>query len=72
VTQTRTQTETTISEGAATFVLVLLLFFCLTGSIAAADWTDGLGVLGWAALAGLACGWALAKIQRIRGFFAHL
>jgi len=41
VTPTRAQTETHIGEGVTTFVLVLLLFFCLTGSIAAADWTDG-------------------------------
>ena len=72
MTQPRAQTETDIGEGVTTFVLVLLLFFCLTGSIAAADWTDGLGVLGWAALGGIAFGWVAAKIQRVRGFFAHL
>jgi transglutaminase-like putative cysteine protease len=72
VTPTRAIKETGISEGVTTFGLILLLFFCLAGSIAAADWTDGLGILGWAVLAGLACGWVLAKLQRVRGLFAHL
>ncbi|MEW5718134.1 MAG: transglutaminase domain-containing protein, partial [Chloroflexota bacterium] len=72
MTQTRAQTENKIGEGIGTFVLLLLLFFCLTGSITAADWTDGLGVLGWAVLGGIAFGWVLAKIQRVRGWFAHL
>ncbi len=70
--QTRAQTDNKIGEGVGTFVLLLLLFFCLTGSITAADWTDGLGVLGWAVLGGIAFGWVLAKIQRVRGWFAHL
>ena len=72
MTQNVSHEEIKIGEGVTTFVLLLLLFFCLTGSIAAADWTDGLGVLSWAALGGLAFGRVLAKIQRVRGLFAHL
>jgi transglutaminase-like putative cysteine protease len=72
VTHTLARDEIKISEGVTTFVLLVMLFFSLTGSIAAAEWTDGLGVLTWAALGGLAFGWALAKLQRVRGWVAHL
>ena len=69
---TSSREEIKVGEGLTTFVLLLLLFFSLTGSIATADWTDGLGVLTWAALGGITFGWGLAKIRRVRGLFAHL
>jgi len=59
-------------QGVTTFVLLLLLFFSLTGSIAAAEWTDGLDILGWAALGGVCFGWMLAKMRRLPGVLAHL
>jgi transglutaminase-like putative cysteine protease len=60
-----------IGEGASTLMLLFLLFFSVTGSITAADWADGLGVLTWAALGGLVLGFAFAKM-RAPGLLAHL
>ena len=59
-----------IGEGASTLMLLFLLFFSVTGSITAADWADGLGVLTWAALGGLVLGFAFAKM-RAPGLLAH-
>ncbi len=63
--------ETKIGEGISTALFLLLLLFSLTGSIAAANWTDGLDSCGWAALGGVLLGILLAKLP-VRGFFAHL
>jgi len=66
------RTETDVNEGVTTFVLLLLVLSSLTGSIAAAEWTDGLHVLSWAALGGLCFGWLCARIHRLPGVWAHL
>ncbi|MBI5300894.1 MAG: transglutaminase domain-containing protein [Chloroflexi bacterium] len=63
--------EIKIPEGISTFVLLVLMLLSVTGSVVAADWTDGLGVLAWSAFAGVACGFALAR-TRLRGWLAHL
>jgi transglutaminase-like putative cysteine protease len=62
--------EVKIGEGASTAALLALLLLSVTGSVAAANWADGLGILAWAAMGGLALGIALAKI-RLRGLIAH-
>ncbi|MCI0478650.1 MAG: hypothetical protein L0Y55_20605, partial [Anaerolineales bacterium] len=72
MTQALPREEIDLGEGVTTFVLLLLLLLSLTGSIAAAEWTEGLSILSWAALGGLVFGWTLAKIRRLRGVFAHL
>lgn len=70
--QDAVRAETEVGEGVTTFVLLFLVLFSLTGSLAAAEWTDGLHILSWAALGGLSFGWALAKIRRVSGAWAHL
>jgi len=72
VSQSRSRGETGPGEGVLTFVLLLLLLLSLTGSIAAAEWTEGLGVLNWAAIGGLGFGWTLGKLRRVRGACAQL
>lgn len=69
---TESREETRQSEGVLTLVLLALLFVSLTGSIMAAEWTDGLRILTWAALSGLGLGWGLARLRRVRGIVAHL
>ena len=59
-----------VGEGISTTVLLVLIMFSVTGSVAAANWADGLGILIWAALAGLALGILLAKFP-VRGWVAH-
>lgn len=62
--------EVKIGEGASTAALLALLLLSVTGSVDAANWADGLGILAWAAMGGLALGTALAKL-RVRGLIAH-
>jgi hypothetical protein len=38
-----------VGEGASTLVLLVILLLSVTASIQIADWTDGLGVLSFAA-----------------------
>jgi len=64
--------ENHLGEGPLVFLLLLLLFGGVTGSIAAAEWTDGLHILTWASFGGLGWGGALAKLRRVRGALAHL
>ncbi len=59
-----------ISEGATTAALLALLMLSVTGSVASANWTDGLGILLWAALGGLAIGMLISKVP-LRGWIAH-
>ncbi len=70
-TQTVAREEIKIGEGISTAVLLLMVLLSVAGSIHAADWADGLGVLAWAAVAGAGFGFALAKLP-VRGFLAHL
>jgi transglutaminase-like putative cysteine protease len=66
------QEPTRVSEGVSTAILLSLLILSVTGSIAAAEWTDNLGVVSFGAIAGLALGILFAKCQRLRGGLAHL
>ncbi|MBI5651252.1 MAG: transglutaminase domain-containing protein [Chloroflexi bacterium] len=59
-----------IGEGISAALLLFLMLFSVVGSIAVADWADGLGVLAWATLAGMIFGGALAK-SRAPGWLAH-
>lgn len=62
--------EIKIGEGVSTAVLLAVLLVSVTGSIDAANWADGLGILTWAVLGGLALGILLARLP-LRGLFAH-
>ena len=66
----RQRQEIKVGEGVSTFFLLGLLLFSVTGSIDAARWTDGLGLLTVAALGGLVLGFVLAKLP-VPGIFAH-
>jgi transglutaminase-like putative cysteine protease len=59
-----------VGEGVSTFFLLALLLFSVTGSIDAAKWTEGLGLVTGAALAGLVLGFFLSKLP-LRGILAH-
>lgn len=59
-----------IGEGISAALLLFLMLFSVVGSIAVADWADGLGVLAWTTLAGMIVGGALAK-SRAPGWLAH-
>ncbi len=59
-----------IGEGASAGVLLALLLLSVTGSIVAANWADGLGILTETALGGLLVGILLAKLP-VRGVLAH-
>lgn len=59
-----------MSEGWSTAILLAIMLLSITGSISAANWADGLDILLWAALAGLALGILLAKLP-VRGYVAH-
>jgi transglutaminase-like putative cysteine protease len=62
--------ESKVSEGISTFFLLALLLFSVTGSIDAAKWTEGLGLLTAAALGGLVLGFVVAKLP-LPGILAH-
>ncbi|MBI4789423.1 MAG: transglutaminase domain-containing protein [Chloroflexi bacterium] len=64
------QHEKKVGEGVSTAALLVLMLLSVTGSIAAANWADGLGISAWAALAGLTLGLLLAKLP-VRGWVAH-
>ena len=64
--------EVTDSGSISTAILLCLIFLSLTGSIATADWADNLGILSFAAVGGLALGFAFARFRRLPGFIAHL
>jgi transglutaminase-like putative cysteine protease len=62
--------EIKVGEGASTFLLLAVLLLSVTGSIDAANWTDGLSLLTWAVLGGLSLGFILAKLA-VRASIAH-
>ncbi len=64
------RSEIKIGEGVSTAIFLALLLASVTGSIDAANWADGLGILTFAAFSGLLVGIALAKLP-LRGLFAH-
>jgi transglutaminase-like putative cysteine protease len=61
-----------VDEGISTAILLYLLLFSVTGSIAAANWSDDLGILTFAAAGGITLGIGLAKIRRLPSIIAHL
>ena len=63
--------EIKIGEGTSTLILLAVLLLSVTGSIDAANWTHGLGLLTWAVLGGLIFGLVLAKLP-VRSSIAHL
>ncbi len=69
-TRTIARQEIKIGEGLATALLLLLLLTSVTGSIIAANYADGLGILSWTVLLGLGFGIAAAKLP-LPGRFAH-
>ncbi|MGE5265322.1 MAG: hypothetical protein ACM3S0_18240, partial [Acidobacteriota bacterium] len=62
--------EDKIGEGVSTLVLLVLIMLSVTGSIASANWADGLSIVTGGALGGLVLGIALAKLP-VRGRVAH-
>ncbi len=60
-----------VSEGMTTFIGLVFLLLSVTGSINAANWADGLGLLTWAALGGLVLAIVLARV-RLGGALKHL
>jgi transglutaminase-like putative cysteine protease len=61
-----------VSEGSSTAILLYVLVLSVTGSITAAEWTNDLGVVSFAAMGGLTLGILFAKLERMRGWLAHL
>jgi len=61
-----------IEEGWTSFLLLTLMLLCVVWSVRAAEWTEGLGILQWVALAAVVAGLVLAQLRRIPGFAAHL
>ncbi len=64
--------EIRIEEGISTALLLYLLLFSVTGSIAAADFADNLGLLTFVAAGGVTLGIAFARFRKIPGIVAHL
>ncbi len=64
------RTEIKIGEGMSTAIFLALLLASVTGSIDAANWADGLGILTFAVFGGLLVGIVLAKLP-LRGLVAH-
>jgi transglutaminase-like putative cysteine protease len=71
-TQTLKREIPNVGEGVSTGILLYLLLFSVTGSIAAANWSDDLGTLTFAAAGSVTLAIALAKQKRIPGWLAHL
>lgn len=60
-----------VGEGISAALLLYTMVFSMTGSIAAANWSDNLGLLTLTAAAGLTLGFLLAKLRRLPGALAH-
>lgn len=71
VTQPLKQEMSIVGEGISTGILLYLLLFSVTGSIATADWSDDLGTLAFAAAGGVTLAIVLAKLKRLPGWLAH-
>ena len=53
-----------LEEGWTTLLLLTSMLLSVVWSVRAADWTDGLGILPWTALASVLVGVVLAKARR--------
>jgi transglutaminase-like putative cysteine protease len=67
---TKLQIGLKIREGWSTLGLLTLMLLSVAWSISSAEWAEGLAILQWVVLAGLAIGFILAK-SRLPGFVAH-
>jgi len=61
-----------IREGWTTVVLTSLIVYIAVWSILQADWADGLAILNWVTLAGLAAGLVVSKWRRLPSAALHL
>jgi len=61
-----------LEEGWTSFLLLMLMLLSVVWAVRAAEWTDGLGILQWIAIAAMSLGLALAKGRRVPGIVAHL
>ncbi len=61
-----------LEEGWTSFLLLMLVLFSVVWSVQAAEWTKGLGILQWVAIAAMFLGLSLAKGRRVPGIVAHL
>lgn len=69
--ETKLQIGLKVREGWSTLGLLTLMLLNVAWAINAAEWTEGLAILQWIVLVGLAVGFVLAK-SRLPGFVAHL
>ncbi len=60
-----------IGEGWSTFILLAFMLLCVSGSIDAANWADGLSISTWTVLGGLVVGFAMGKLDRVPGWLTH-
>jgi len=66
------RTEHRVGAGISTTILFYLLLFSVTGSITAAEWSDNLGIITFAAAGGATLSILFANIRRMPGALAHL
>jgi len=66
------RTKWRLEEGWISFLLLVLMLLCVVWSVRAAEWTDGLGVLQWVALAAMGLTLLLARRRRFPAVLAHL
>jgi transglutaminase-like putative cysteine protease len=61
-----------LEEGWISFLLLALMLLSVIWSVRAADWTEGLGILQWVAIAAMALALLLGKSRRIPSIVSHL
>jgi len=61
-----------LEEGWTSFALLAFMLLCVVWSVQAAEWTDGLVILQWVALAAIVFGLFLTRSRRMPAVLAHL
>jgi transglutaminase-like putative cysteine protease len=61
-----------LEEGWTSFLLLVLMLLCVVWSVHAAEWTEGLVILQWVALAAAVLGLVLARMRRVPSLAAHV
>lgn len=61
-----------LEEGWASFVLLAFMLLSVVWSVRAAEWTEGLGILQWIAIAAMTVTLLLARSRRVPGIVSHL